>query len=116
MTNTAISGKRSIPAVLPGAGQTARRFLHFIAPSDSMAPNIQPGDVVEIDTAITRVEIEGIYLVDVGWGSPELKRVQRIPGDGVSVWADKAQIKETVSRAGLRVLGRAVKVWSGKRV
>src|SRR5258706_11224276 len=56
------------------------RFTVYQVPSDYMAPTLQPGDLVEIDTAITRADRDGLFLIGFDCGDPALRRLQLLPG------------------------------------
>ncbi len=55
----------------------ASRNVVVTVPSDSMAPTLHPGDLVEVDTIATTFEGDGIYLVAFPHGDPGFRRISR---------------------------------------
>lgn len=51
----------------------------FRVPTDSLAPTINPNELVFVDTLINRYTTEGIYVFNLD-GETYIKRLQRIPG------------------------------------
>lgn len=98
----------------PSAAERADpRLGIFRAPTDSMAPTIAPGDIVEIDEACNVIRTDGLFVIDID-GSPAIRRVQRVPGTGrVRLSTDAAPTEaELVDRAAVRVLARVTRYWS----
>lgn len=85
------------------------------APSDSMAPTIAAGDVIEIDEGCKRLQTDGVFVIEVA-GEPSIRRVACLPGAQARVSTDAApHVAEIVDRAALRVLGRVTRHWSERR-
>lgn len=85
------------------------RYLYFTAPSQSMSPAIECGDIVCVDTGDKKIT-DGVYLFDIA-GTHELKRVS-VWSDQISISTDYAGIRERLSLAQAKALivGRAKQV------
>ena len=59
----------------------------FKVPTDSLAPTINPNDLVFVDTLATRYTTEGIYVFNLD-GETYIKRLQRIPGGTIRALSD----------------------------
>ena len=93
-----------------------RRLLTLFVPGDYMSPTIKAGDAVEVDTTISKWVADGVYLLNIA-GQPALRHVQRSANGRFSVWQSSSKdLQESVPKEQLAILGRAVKVWSGKLV
>lgn len=94
--------------------------LSFItAFGDSMAPTFTDGDILLVDRGVTEIRLDAVYAVAV---SDELfiKRVQRRPNGEIIIKSDNPLYDPyTVSngdRADVRVLGRIIWAWNGRRL
>lgn len=106
------------------AHQGDARMMRFVVEYDSMAPTVNIGDLVVVDTSITWWVKDGIYLVNFPYQSPVLpatqllRRVMRIPGQ------DRYRISCVDQRDGayevdgdkLDIAGLVVEAFSHKRV
>lgn len=93
-----------------------RRFVIYQVPSDYMDPTLRPGDLVEIDTTVTRADRDGLFLIDFERGDPALRRVQLLPGGRARISCDKtSDSQEVIERTKLRVLGHATRAMCEKR-
>ena len=92
------------------------RFIH--AHGDSMAPTFSSGDVLLVDTGITEVKIDGIYVLRAH-ERLFIKRVrQRLDGN-FEVSSDNPTHRTVDVLNGsnpVTVLGRVVWVWSGRNL
>lgn len=88
-----------------------RRLMVYEVPSDYMAPTMQPGDLVEIDSTVTRAHANGIYLVVFPTGKPALRRVQVLMcSNRVRVYCDRdPTAADECDSKDLRILGRATR-------
>lgn len=79
---------------------------------DSMRPLYNPGDPLLIDTGVKSVEFEGIYFFRVE-NEGFVKRIQRVPGEGLIAISDNKAYRDWVIKPGLdfEVFGRVIKVW-----
>lgn len=59
----------------------------FKVPTDSLAPTINPNDLVFVDTLANRYTTEGIYVFNLD-GETYIKRLQRIPGGTIRALSD----------------------------
>lgn len=105
----------------PLLSKPERRFAIYEVPSDYMRPTFEPSDLVEIDTTVTRVGGDGVYLLKFPFGEPALRRIQTIitaPGR-VRVYCDRdagtPNVEECDERQ-LVILGRATRALHGRRL
>lgn len=99
-------------APIRAQGNVRPRFIAYEVPSDYMAPTLQPGDLVEIDTAVTRARDNGVYLISFPAGEPMLRRVQALLDGRAQVYCDRDMDTPQVEVCGereLTVIGRAVR-------
>lgn len=82
---------------------------------DSMQPLYNPGDPLLVDRGITTVEFDGIYFFRVG-DEGFIKRLQRIPGQGILVISDNNKYRDWTISPGsdFEVFGKVVKAWRGE--
>lgn len=100
-------------APIPAQGNVRPRFIAYEVPSDYMAPTLQPGDLVEIDTTVTRARDNGVYLIGFPAGEPMLRRVQVLLDGLARVYCDRDMGTPQVDvcdEQELTVIGRAVRV------
>lgn len=104
--------------------QDSANLMRFVVEYDSMAPTVNIGDLVVVDTSITWWVKDGIYLLNFPYQSPVLpatqllRRVIRIPfQDRYKIICDH-QDYETVEVDGnlLDIAGLAVEAYSQKRL
>lgn len=79
---------------------------------DSMRPMYNPGDPLLVDTGVKVVEFDGIYFFRVG-DEGFIKRLQRVPGEGLVALSENKSYKEWVIKDGMdfEVFARVLKVW-----
>lgn len=86
---------------------------------DSMEDTFSPGDPLIIDTGVRDIKIDAIYMFALH-SELYIKRVQRLPGGGLKVISDNKKYDAVTltdgDREALRVLGRVVYRWSGKKL
>ncbi len=82
---------------------------------DSMKGMFNPGDPLLVDRGITIVEYDAVYFFRVG-NQGFIKRLQRIPGQGLVVLSENEKYKSWVidSTMDFEVFGRVVKAWCGE--
>lgn len=106
-----------------------RREIAFSAPSnlriitgygDSMEPTFRDGDPLLIDTGVTEIVIDGIYVLE---RDRELfiKRIQRHPIDKtLIVSSDNRNYQpyavSDAERVSFRILGRVLLAWNGRKL
>ncbi len=98
-----------------------RRFVPYVVPSDYMSPTLEAGDVVEIDTSITAIGQDGIYLFEFSTGEPALRRAQVVLGAAPSlrVWLSTdcaPECRDEMECRSIRVLGRAIRAMREHRL
>lgn len=87
---------------------------------DSMAPTFSDGDIVLVDRGITEIKMDAVYVLALN-DELYVKRIQRRITDGaVLVLSDNPAYQPVVvdngERSGLRVLGRVVWAWNGRKL
>jgi len=86
---------------------------------DSMTPTFNDGDILLVDRGVSDVKIDAVYVLGRG-DELFVKRLQRRLGGEIVIRSDNPLFEpETVSGEaleGVRVLGRVVWVWNGKRL
>lgn len=86
----------------------------------SMLPTFGPGDPLLVDTGITTVELDAVYVFSFG-GDLFIKGLQRIPGNGLKVISHNREENDpwTIERAdmgSMRIHGRVVLAWNSRRL
>lgn len=81
------------------------------APDDSMAPTFASGAILLVDTSITQIKADAIYVL-LNDSDMFIKRVQRNLDGSLAVLSDNSayrpQVIENSAKAGLLVLGRVL--------
>lgn len=94
----------------------ALRFIH--AYGDSMKPTFESGDILLVDTGVTQVKIDGVYVLEAH-DRLFVKRVrQKLDGD-FEISSDNPTHKTVDTLNGdqdVRIVGRVVWVWNGKKL
>jgi transcriptional regulator with XRE-family HTH domain len=94
-------------------GRQGPGFMTVQVAGDSMEPTLADGDVIIVDTAQNRIDVSGIYVVELQ-GNLLVKRVQlRIDGSLVLKSDNPAYEPETIQAGAahtLRVLGRMTRL------
>jgi phage repressor protein C with HTH and peptisase S24 domain len=86
---------------------------------DSMAPTFTDGDILLVDRGVFELKLDAVYVLCKG-NELFIKRVHRRLGGGVVIKSDnplhgQEEVPDPES-VGLRVLGRVVWAWNGKRL
>jgi phage repressor protein C with HTH and peptisase S24 domain len=94
----------------------ALRFIH--AYGDSMKPTFESGDILLVDTGIKEVKIDGVYVLEAH-DRLFVKRVRQKMDGLFEISSDNPTHKTVDTLNGnedLRVVGRVLWVWNGKRL
>ena len=95
-------------------GHTSGKLASIQVHGDSMVPTLHGGETIVIDTAVRRVDVSGIYVIEAH-GDRLVKRIDRkLDGSLVIISDNAAYPPETVPAGRLddiRVLGRMVGRW-----
>lgn len=80
-----------------------------------MQPLYNPGDPLLVDRGITTVDFDGVYFFRVG-EEGFIKRLQRIPGQGILVISDNTKYRDwtIAANSDFEVFGKVVKAWRGE--
>lgn len=102
---------------IPNMSQSQNlRFIHGYG--DSMQPTFSDGDVLLVDTGATDVRADGIYVIEAN-DRLYIKRVRQRMDGSFEISSDNATVKTVDVLDGsqaVRVLGRVVWVWNGKKI
>lgn len=103
---------------LPGVSAPAN--LAFITGyGDSMEDTYRSGDILLVDRGVQDVRLDAVYLYDMD-GELFIKRLQRLPGGALKVISDNKKYESHTldddSRSRMRVLGRIVWAWNGRKL
>jgi hypothetical protein len=89
-----------------GAGGSDGEVVAWIADDGTMTPSVAPGDLVLVDTSVTALETDGLYLLSIH-GRPTLRRVQNLHNGYVRLSCDNRLYDPAdVSDSMLTVIGR----------
>lgn len=82
---------------------------------DSMKGMFNPGDPLLVDRGVKAVEFDAVYFFRVD-GEGFIKRLQRIPGEGLRVLSENQKYESWTIKEGMdfEVLGRVLKAWQGE--
>lgn len=82
---------------------------------DSMKGMFNSGDPIVVDTGIKSVDYDAVYFFRVD-DEGFIKRLQRIPGEGLRVLSENKQYDSWTIKPGMdfEVFGRVVKAWQGE--
>ena len=82
---------------------------------DSMKGMFNSGDPLVVDRGVTTVEFDAVYFFRVG-EEGFIKRLQRIPGEGLRVLSENKKYESWTIRDGMdfEVFGRVLKAWQGE--
>jgi phage repressor protein C with HTH and peptisase S24 domain len=103
---------------LPGVSSRANLAV-ISAIGDSMAPTFSDGDILLVDRGVFELKMDAVYVLAK---NDELfvKRVHRKLGGGVEIKSDNplhgSEVVEDPESVGLRILGRVIWAWNGKRL
>lgn len=83
---------------------------------DSMLGMYNPGDPLLVDKGVTSCDFDGVYFFRVG-DEGFIKRLQRIPGEGVLVISENARYRDWTIKPDMdfEVLAKVLKVWESKQ-
>jgi phage repressor protein C with HTH and peptisase S24 domain len=86
---------------------------------DSMRGMFEPGDPLIVDVGVTEMNHDGVYFFAVQVGDQEegfIKRLQRIPGEGVRVISQNREYEAYTLRSDtpVRIIGKVLKVWNSQ--
>lgn len=85
---------------------------------DSMRPTFEDGDILLVDRGITELKIDAVYVLQFR-DELYVKRVQRRPDGALVIKSDNALYDPFTIEPesnGLRVLGRVIWAWNGKKL
>lgn len=86
---------------------------------DSMAPTFNDGDVLLVDRAVDAIRLDAIYVIEVN-GELFVKRVVRRMDGSVVIKSDNQlydpHVLSNEEKDSLRVLGRVVWAWNGRKL
>ena len=96
--------------------ELAPRFSVHLVTTPHMEPELSIGDLVQIDTTVTKIDGDAVYLIAFpGHGEPALRRIAQEPGGRCAVTCDSApEAVHRCARADLMVIGRAVQAMRGR--
>lgn len=99
---------------VPSTVSNPRNLAIVTGFGDSMRPLFNPGDPLLVDTGVKTVDFDGIYFFRIG-DEGFIKRLQRVPGEGLIAISENKAYKDWVVRDGMdfEVFARVVKVWRG---
>lgn len=82
---------------------------------DSMKGMFNSGDPLVVDRGVTSVDYDAVYFFRVG-DEGFIKRLQRIPGEGLRVLSENKKYESWTIRDGMEfeVFGRVLKAWQGE--
>lgn len=82
---------------------------------DSMLGMFNPGDPLLVDTGVRECEFDGVYFFSVD-GEGFIKRLQRIPGEGILVISENKKYREWYIKPGmnLQILAKVLRAWESK--
>lgn len=96
-----------------------RNLAVITAYGDSMSPTFNDGDILLVDRGIIDIKLDAVYVLERD-GELYVKRVQRRLDGALIIKSDNPLYDQTVidspEAAGLRVLGRVVWAWNGRRL
>ncbi len=103
----------------------ARRHLVFTTPAnlavitaygDSMRPTFDDGDILLVDTGVTEMRLDAIYAMECQ-GDLFIKRIQRRMGSGHIMVSDNPNYRDQeIDARHIKVLGRVIWAWNGKKL
>lgn len=95
---------------------TGMKNLHIVTGfGDSMKGMYNSGDPLIVDTGVKVCEYDGVYFFRVG-NEGFIKRLQRIPGQGILVISQNQEYRDWVITADMEfeVLGKVLRAWKGE--
>ena len=82
---------------------------------DSMLGMFNPGDPLLVDKGVRECEFDGVYFFSVE-GEGFIKRLQRIPGEGILVISENKKYREWYIKPGMsfQILAKVLRAWESK--
>lgn len=82
---------------------------------DSMLGMFNPGDPILVDTGVRECDFDGVYFFSVD-GEGFIKRLQRIPGEGILVISENKKYREWYIKPGMnfQILAKVLRAWESK--
>ncbi|MFC4922839.1 MULTISPECIES: S24 family peptidase [Delftia] len=82
---------------------------------DSMLGMFNPGDPLLVDKGVRECEFDGVYFFDVD-GEGFIKRLQRIPGEGILVISENKRYRDWYIKPGMnfQILAKVLRAWESK--
>jgi SOS-response transcriptional repressor LexA len=103
---------------LPGVSSTLNLAV-ISAYGDSMKPLFDDGDILLVDRGVTALKVDAVYVLAFR-DELYIKRIQRFPDGSVKIKSENPSYEPiTVTKAeveSVRVLGRVLWAWNGKRM
>lgn len=110
-----------------------RREVHFTAPQnlriitgygDSMQPTFTDGDPLLVDTGVTEIKLDAVYVLEKENGTPQpdvyIKRLQRRPDGALLMISDNKNYEPYVirdaERMQFKICGRVLLAWNSRRL
>ncbi len=89
------------------------------AESDSMEPTIQHDALLIVDKGIDRILTEGIYILRRG-DTILIKRIRKLSEDTIELISDNPaygkEILKLLNQPEITILGKAIYIWSGRKI
>lgn len=87
---------------------------------DSMSPTISDGDIILIDTGVAEIKMDAVFVLERD-GELFIKRIQRMLDGSFLVISDNRQAYDPYPMtnkdfSNIRVCGRALLVWNGRKL
>lgn len=117
--DTVVDALRLVRAQLP-ALSSSNNLAVLSAYGDSMAPTFADGDVLLVDRGVQDIRLDAVYVLALN-NELYVKRIQRRITDGAVIIKSDNPLYDPVvvengERGQLRVLGRVVWAWNGRRL
>jgi phage repressor protein C with HTH and peptisase S24 domain len=97
----------------------AKNLAVIAACGDSMRPTFDDGDMLLVDTGVTEIKIDAVYVLALG-DELYIKRLQRRPDGAFLMISDNRQYDpypiSDIGKQELRVLGRVLWAWNGRKL
>jgi phage repressor protein C with HTH and peptisase S24 domain len=86
---------------------------------DSMSPTFNDGDILLVDRGVNDIKIDAVYVFALA-SELYIKRIQRQMNGGVIIKSDNTlydpHVVQNSEKEGLRILGRVMWAWNGKKL
>lgn len=101
------------------SGATAKALAVITAYGDSMEPTFRDGDILLVDRGVTDLRVDTVYVLEFN-KELYIKRIQRRRDGSVEIISDNKnytpEIVPPEEKESVRVLGRVLYAWNGKRI